>query len=130
MMTTDKPRGSISALVVCLVMGAFSLTGLAFDGGRVVATYMELSDAAQNAARLGGQQVVGIRDGDPRVDPTASTSVMNNYLSVRGLRGSFSVADDVVVVRVQQRVSMRILGLFGVGDRLVSASRTAEVVSG
>lgn len=129
-MKTKEQRGSISALVVCLVMGAFSLTGLAFDGGRVVAVYMELSDAAQNAARLGGQQIVGIREGDPRVDPTASASVMSKYLSVRGLQGSFSVADDIVVVRVQKRVSMRILGLFGVGDRLVTANRTAEVVSG
>lgn len=129
-MNTEKQRGSISALVVCLVMGAFSLTGLVFDGGRVVAEYLELSDAAQNAARLGGQQVVGIRDGNPRVDTTASTSAMTSYLSVRGIRGTYSVTDGVVTVRVQTRVSMRILGLFGVNDRTVSASRTAEVVSG
>ena len=111
-------------------MGAFSLTGLVFDGGRVVAEYMELSDAAQNAARLGGQRIIGIRDGNPRVDTAASASVMNDYLSARGLRGIFSVTDGVVSVRVQTRVSMRILGLFGVSDRTVSASRTAEVVSG
>lgn len=111
-------------------MGAFSLTGLVFDGGRVVAEYMELSDAAQNAARLGAQQVVGIREGNPRVDTAAGTSAMSSYLSVRGLRGTYSVTDGLVTVRVQTRVSMRILGLFGVSERTVSASRTAEVVGG
>jgi hypothetical protein len=129
-MNADRQRGSISALVVCLVMGALSLTGLAFDGGRVVAEYMEISDAAQNAARLGGQQVVGIREGNPRVDPSASAASMTSYLSARGMRGSFSITDGVVTVRVQRRVPMRILGLFGVGDRMVIANRTAEVVSG
>ena len=129
-MNADRQRGSISALVVCLVMGALSLTGLAFDGGQVVAEYMEISDAAQNAARLGGQQVVGIREGNPRVDPAASAASMTSYLSARGMRGSFSITDGVVTVRVQRRVPMRILGLFGVGDRMVIANRTAEVVSG
>jgi hypothetical protein len=129
-MKADTQRGSISALVVCLVMGALSLTGLAFDGGRVVAEYMEISDAAQNAARLGGQQVVGIREGNPRVDPAASATSMTSYLSARSMRGSFSVTDGVVTVRVQRRVSMGILGLFGVGDRIVTAIRTVEVVSG
>lgn len=51
-----KNKGSLSAMVVCLVMATMSLAGLAYDGGRVVSTYMEMSDAAQNAARLGGNK--------------------------------------------------------------------------
>jgi hypothetical protein len=125
-----KQRGSISALVVCLVMGAFSLTGLVFDGGRVVAEYMKISDAAQNAARLGGQQLVGIREGNPRIDAEAGHDAMTSYLSARGLRGSFVVNGGRVSVQVQRAVPMRILGLFGVSSRQVSAQRTAEVFGG
>ena len=47
----ERNRGSLSAMVVCLLMATMSLAGLAYDGGRVVSTYMEMSDAAQNAAR-------------------------------------------------------------------------------
>ena len=75
-MMNVRNRGSLSAIVVCLVMATMSLAGLAYDGGRVVSTYMEMSDAAQNAARLGGQQIVGIREGNPRIDEGLATSAM------------------------------------------------------
>ena len=125
-----RNRGSLSAIVVCLVMATMSLAGLAYDGGRVVSTYMEMSDAAQDAARLGGQQIVGIREGNPRIDEDLATSAMRVYLAARGLTGSFDIQGTRATVVVSTKVPMRILGIIGVGERMIRVNRTVDVVDG
>ncbi|CAB4677051.1 unannotated protein [freshwater metagenome] len=130
MKTESKNRGSLSAMVVCLVMAAISLAGLAFDGGQVVSSYMGLSDVAENAARLGGQQIIGVRDGDPHVDIDAATKAMKAYLSVRGITGVFQIRGTQVQVKVSQMISMKILGLIGISRRTVQVVRVVDVVDG
>ena len=125
-----RNRGSMSAMVVCLIMATMSLAGLAYDGGRVVSTYMQMSDAAQNAARLGGQQLVGIRNGHPHIDEGLATSAMRADLVVRGLTGSFDIQGTRATVVVSTKVPMRILGIIGVGERAIRVSRTVDVVDG
>ena len=125
-----RNRGSVSAMVVCLITATMSLAGLAYDGGRVVSTYMQMSDAAQNAARLGGQQLVGIRNGHPHIDEGLATSAMRAYLVVRGLTGSFDIQGTRATVVVSTKVPMRILGIIGVGERAIRVSRTVDVVDG
>lgn len=125
-----KNRGSLSAMVICLVMATMSLAGLAYDGGRVVSTYMEISDAAQNAARLGGQQIVGIRDGNPRIDEDQATAAMRAYLVAHGLTGNFDVQGTRATVVVSTKIPMRILGIFGIGERTIRVNRTVDVVDG
>jgi len=125
-----KNQGSLSAMMVCLVMATMSLAGLAYDGGRVVSMYMEMSDTAQNAARLGGQQLVGIRSGHPRIDEDLATSAMRVYLKARGLTGKFDVQGTKATVEVFQKVPMRILGIIGIGDRTIRVKRTVDVVDG
>lgn len=123
-------RGSISAFVVCIVMGMLSLAGLAFDGGRVVSTYMEIADAAQNAARMGDQFLVGIRDGKPRVDESVGSNAVKNFLGSKGLSGQIQVHGRMITVTVRHRVPMRILSIFGIMFREITVSRTAELVEG
>ena len=125
-----KNQGSLSAVMVCLVMTTMALTGLAYDGGRVVSAYMEMSDTAQNAARLGGQQLVGIRSGHPYIDEDLATSAMRAYLVARGITGKFDVRGTKVTVEVSQKVPMRILGNIGIGDRTIRVIRTVDVVDG
>jgi len=129
-MMSRKNQGSLSAMMVCLVMATMSLAGLAYDGGRVVSTYMEMSDAAQNTARLGGQQLVGIRSGNPHIDENLATSAMRVYLKARGLTGKFDVQGTKATVEVSQKVPMRILGIIGIGDRTIRVKRTVDVVDG
>jgi len=129
-MMNVRNRGSLSPLVVCLVMATMSLAGLAYDGGRVVSRYMEISDAAQNAARLGGQQIVGIREGNPRIDEDLATSAMRAYLVTHGLTGIFDIQGTRTTVTVSTKISMRILGIIGVGERTIRVNRTVDVVDG
>ena len=125
-----RNRGSVSAMVVCLITATMSLAGLAYDGGRVVSTYMQMSDAAQNAARLGGQQLVGIRNGHPHIDEDLAASEMRAYLVARGLTGSFDIQGTRATVVVSTKVPMRILGIIGVGERAIRVNRTVDVVDG
>ena len=129
-MIPANSRGSISALVVCLVMGFVSLAGLAFDGGRVIDTYVQVSDVAQNAARLGAQQLVGIRNNRPRIDATASQRLMQTFVSSHGMTASYGIDGTTAQVTIERRVSMRILGLFGIGNRTVRVTRVADIVDG
>jgi hypothetical protein len=126
----SSSRGSISAFVVCSVMTLVSLAGLAFDGGRVVATYAELADAAQNAARMGDQFLVGVRAGQPRVDVDAGTRAVRDYLRVRGLSCDVSVEGRMISVTVRTSIHMRILSIIGVSPRRVEVTRRAALVEG
>ena len=129
-MTSSHSRGSISALVVCLVMGFVSLAGLAFDGGRAIDTYVEASDVAQNAARLGAQQLVGIRSNRPRIDAQASQRLMQSFVSSHDMNASYVIDGTTAQVTIERQVPMRILGLFGIGNRTVRVTRFADIVDG
>ena len=126
----EKNRGSLSGMMVCLVMATMSLAGLAYDGGRVVSAYMAMTDVAQNAARLGGQQIVGIRDGHPHIDEDSATSAMRVYVAARGMTGKFDVQGTKATVEISKKVPMRILGIIGVGERTIRVIRTVDVVDG
>ncbi|NCX05140.1 MAG: hypothetical protein EBW68_05095 [Actinobacteria bacterium] len=129
-MMKHKSRGSLSAVVICIAFACMSLAGLAFDGGRVVSSYMAMSDAAQNAARLGGQQLVGIREGNPHIDRELATSAMRTYLAARTLSGKFDIQETRATVEISQKIPMRILGIIGISDRTIRVSRSADVVDG
>ena len=124
-MINCRHRGSISALVVCLVISAVAVLGISYDGGRVVSTYVELSDVAQNAARIGAQHVVGIREGNPRISRSASSSAVENFLRSEDVSGNFDMDSRRVTVRVSAVVPMKILGIIGLHWRTVSVTRSA-----
>ena len=123
-------RGSVSAFVVCLFLGMVALIGLAYDGGRMSSRYGELSDLAANAARIGAQQVTGIRAGDPRIDPDGARTAAARFLARRNLASRIIVQGDRITVTVRTVVPMRILSLLGVRERSIAVSRTVELVAG
>lgn len=127
---SQKSRGSISGLVVSLFMGGVALVGLSFDGGASIATYMRISDVAQNAARLGAQQVVGIRDGNPHIDSQSASDLIDRYTNNFQIISTREFHGTAVTVHVETKQPMKILGIFGIGSRTIRASRTADLVSG
>lgn len=111
-------------------MSLLLLAGFVFDGGRVVARYAELSDIAENAARIGAQQVVGIRSGDSHLDERAASHRIESYLSENKVAGRISVDNGGTVVEIRDSVPMRLLSLIGIRERKIVVSRTSFVVSG
>lgn len=123
-------RGSVSAFVVGLFMAMVLLIGLAHDGGRMAARYGELSDVAANAARIGAQQVTGIRAGEPRVDPHLARAAASRFLARMNIQSRVAVQGGRVTVSVYDVVPMHILSLLGLSSRSISVTRTAELVAG
>lgn len=123
-------RGSISAFVVCSLIGISALAGLVFDGGRVISAYADISDAAENAARFGCQQMSGIRAGKMHVDSANAQVRIASYLNSQHLRGSSEVDDGGARVTVQKEIPMKILSLIGIHSRTITVTRSAHVVSG
>lgn len=123
-------RGSVSAFIVCLFLGMVALVGLAYDGGRVSSRYGELSDLAANAARVGAQQVTGIRAGEPRIDPDGARVAAAGFLARRNLPSRIIVQGDRITVTVRAVIPMRILSLVGVTARSISVTRSVELVAG
>lgn len=125
-----QSRGSVSAMVVCLASTFVVLAGLAFDGGRVVNTYVRFSDIAENTARVGAQNIVGIRAGRPHIDPVTATAHMDEFLSAFSLAGRYKFTDTSISVEVTGKFAMTLLRVVGIASRQVRVTRVVSVVDG
>lgn len=121
-------RGSISALVVGLVMTFIACAGLAVDGGRMVAARIRVSDQAENAARTGAQALTDIRLGVPRIEPRRATQLASAYLASLGARGAVRASDKEICVTVSESRSMTLLALIGVGLKTATSTRCARSI--
>jgi hypothetical protein len=110
-------------------MSLFGLSGLVFDGGRVVGAYLEISDDAQNAARIGTQNLVSIRAGQPSIDAAQAHKDISQFLQQRGHSASVYVSAGSITVEIRKHVPMRILNVFGISGRTISVRRTVEAVA-
>jgi Flp pilus assembly protein TadG len=118
--------GSVSGFVVVLSMTFVACAGLAFDGGRMIAARVEATDAAENAARAGAQQVTSLRSGNPSIDRPSAVISANRFLESIGVMGTATADEKSVTVSTNIKVPMVLLGLFGVRDKSVSAVRSAQ----
>lgn len=128
--TRNNDEGSITALVVVLAMTFVACAGLAVDGGRLVAAKVELGDHAENAARVGAQEVTSLRSGSPEINESKAVYAANEYLSTHGIDGEVQVDNNDVIVRVSRYIPMTLLSLFGVSGKTLSAQRSATPVDG
>ncbi len=126
----NKNRGSLSALLVCLVLAAMTLVGLVFDGGASINEYMRLSDIAENAARVGAQEIEGIRAGDAKIDERSAEIASRNYMRMHRVTGTVEATADSVVVEIFGFTNFQILGLVGLSGRRIHVLRSARLVAG
>lgn len=112
------------------MVSLIAVVGLSLDGGKVVQTYSELASLSASTARIGGQQVAGIRDGELHVDEFRARQVMTNFLNLHGEVGSFQIADNEISVTLRRKVTMSFLQLLGVFRKTVEVTRTVTVVKG
>ncbi len=123
-------RASLSGLFACSVMGLVSLAALAFDGGRIIDTYAEMSALAASTARVGGQELEGIRQSSVRVDEGRARSAMLRFLQGSGYEASIDVVSSGIRVTLAREVPTLWLSAFGIGSRSVTVSRSVEIVRG
>ena len=121
--TTEN--GVVSAFVVGLMMTFIVCAGLGVDGGRLVAVRLELADHAENAARVGAQELTELRSGEPKIDESQAQSSVSSYLALHDLDGEVATTSNSITVTVSQEVEMTLLQLFGATNHLLSVTRTA-----
>ena len=130
-MTHEPARGeagSVSAFVAVVAVGLIMVTGMAYDGGQIVAAQATARDLAASAARAGAQEVDLDRlrsTGDAMLDPDRATTAAQAFLAQAGFTGSTRVAGSSITVTVTVRQPMRILP---VPDRMVTATDTASAL--
>lgn len=130
-MTLEPVRGeagSVSAFVAVVAVGLIMVTGMAYDGGQIVAAQATARDLAASAARAGAQEVDLDRlrtTGDAMLDPDRATTAAQAFLAQAGFSGSTRVAGSSITVTVTVLQPMRILP---VPDRMVTATDTASAV--
>jgi hypothetical protein len=127
-MNEERDRGVVTAFVLGLAMCFMVTAGMAVDGGRIVAARVEAADHAENAARVGAQQVTLLRLGWRLLDPVKAKRAAEEYLRVRGISGQVTVGLRTVTVTVTLTQQTTLLRMVGIGSRRVTASRTAELV--
>lgn len=123
---SKSEAGVVSAFVLGLMMTFVVCAGLGVDGGRLVASHLELADHAENAARVGAQELVDLRSGEPTIDESTARVAVANYLASFNLNGEVSTSPKSVTVMVSANVEMTLLKLFGATSHQLSVTRTAE----
>jgi hypothetical protein len=126
----SNQRGSISALLVCIVLAALTLVGLVFDAGTSVNEYSRLSDIAENAARAGAQEITGLRAGDLRIDSRDAVMTSQAYLRSHGVDGRVEIYHDSISVEVIGSHRFQLLGVLGLNSQRLHVVRTALVIAG
>ena len=124
--THSAESGVISAFVLGLMMTFVVCAGLGVDGGRLVANRLELADHAENAARVGAQELTDLRTGEPTIDENQARFSASNYLATNDIDGEVSTTSKSVTVIVIRDVEMSLLKLFGATNHEITVTRTAE----
>jgi len=124
--------GSLTVFVAVLALTLFALIGLVVDGGRAVAAQSAATGEAEQAARLGADQisVAALRSGTIAIDPSAAVKAASAFLRTAGTAGVVTVAGETVRVHVQSSEPTVVLGIIGVGQIGVSATASATNVHG
>lgn len=118
-------RGSLSAFFTCIAAALVLLSLFVFESGRYVNRYLEVSDIAENAARIGAQNVVGIREGNPQIDQRAAVAASERYLRESGLSGRVRINGLGITVSVS--ASWRPVGTAVFGEKTIALSRSASL---
>ena len=124
-------RGSVSVYVVIIASALMLIAGLCVEGGRVLNTRATMADQAEQAARVGVQQLSMDKlrsSGVASTDPSAATSAARSYLARTGDAQTSTVkaSSDRVSVTVERDVPTTMLRLVGVPSIHVSVTGEAR----
>jgi hypothetical protein len=120
----------VTAFVVTLTMALLFAAGLGYDAGRLVDARIAAADVAAGAARAGAQHTVVDAAGRVTLDESAAREAAAAFVADPAYRLEVDVSARAVTVSVSRSVDMTFLRLFGLGQKDVRATHTAEPVEG
>jgi Flp pilus assembly protein TadG len=124
---TERDRGSISVVLMMLLVIALAGAGLIVDGGRAMTARRHAANTAEAAARAAVSTATPVSG----FDPTTARSAALNYAARAGVAArdvKVVVGADFVTVTVTERRDTVFLILGGKSTMTVTASGTARVV--
>ena len=129
-------RSDRGAATIWMVMGTIiilSVCGLVFDGGLIISAKRQATSDAESAARAGAQGVdtgsVYVT-GPQQLDPATATEQANAFLDHNGWTGTVSADDQSVTVTVTRTQHLTFLTMFGLGNRTITGTATAQPAHG
>ncbi|HEX6196404.1 MAG TPA: pilus assembly protein TadG-related protein [Jiangellaceae bacterium] len=135
--TTGSDQGAISAFVVVIFTALMMLAGLVVDGGNMINARQKIIDDAEQAARLGANQIdeIALRStGEVVVVWPEAGYEAAAYLAGLGYdpaRIDVSPGGpNIVVVEISDTVEAQLLSLIGLGPFDVSGSAQARPAVG
>lgn len=129
-------QGSASAFVVGMVLVLFAVAGLVADGGRAVNARVAIMDDAEQAARVGADQVdaASLRDlGVARINASRARAEAVQFLAARGYepsRMTVTANADEVSVQVTDDVPTSLLQLVFISSFTIEGTATARAALG
>ncbi len=126
-------RGSLALAAAVAFPAALILCGLVLDGGYTLAARQRAANHAENAARVGAQQLdipELRRTGRIRLDPPAAVRAARAHLAQARVTGTVQVSGRTVTVRVTVRQPMTLLRLTGLSHVDLTAQATARAAPG
>lgn len=129
-MTARDERGSVSLMLVVMVLGLLVAAGLVVDGGAKLRAVQEATAAAGEAARAATQQVnvAGVqRNGTARLTAAAARAAGQAALDDAGVSGTVTVTPDRVQVTTSVTRPTIFLGLVGLHTISGTGSATADL---
>lgn len=123
-------RGSVSLLLVVMVLGLLAAAGLVVDGGAKLRAVQQATAAAGEAARAATQQVnvPGVQHrGEARLTVPAARAAARDALADAGVTGTVTVTADQVHVDATVTRPTIFLALFGLHAVTGAGSATADL---
>jgi Flp pilus assembly protein TadG len=130
----DAESGSLTLMLVVLLVALLALAGLVLDGGAKLNAASTAAAVAQEAARAGAGQVsqpTAYSSGSFVISQAAAINAARHYLATAGYRGTVQVTGPRTIrVTVTIRQPTKVLSLIGISSFTVTESATATLVAG
>ena len=126
-------RGVVGVYIAVIFVAFVLITGLIVDGGAIRSGRRDAGDIAARAARAGAQEInvdLLMGSGDIELEPLSAAAAARSVLAQSGTPGSVSVGRDAVTVSVRSVIGTRLLSVIGIGQKVVTATRTARAAEG
>lgn len=126
----DDDRGSVTLMLVVLVLALFLCIGLVVDGGAKIGAVQQANRVAAEAARAGTQQVDVAEvqlGGAAQLAPAAARTAAYAALAAAGVNGSVTVTGTQVTVTTTLTKPTVFLGLLGIGHVTGTGTAIADL---
>lgn len=129
----SREQGSATIFVVGFALVLFAGAGLTIDGGRAINARDKATDVAEQAARVGADQLdqAALRDhGTVILDQGAARYRADSFVIVAGYAPTTSTDANSVTVRASATYRTALLGIININSIDVSGIATATPVTG